>query len=246
MNAIFEPIEVESLKEACIHQLERMIFSGELNAGNQLPSERQLAEKMGISRPVLHQALVELEAKGLVTIVPRKGVFINDYRQASSIAMLASFLSFSGDEQDHTFLANLMDFRKLLEVETACLAATHRTEEHLKKLRQIHKEETTGVREDSLHLTELDFSFHMQVAHASGNLLYPLVLNSFKEVYTSFTGRFFEHYLGSDVLDEVYNYHERLIQELKKRDERQAGSTMIEMLEHGGRHLMEIPSKTEV
>jgi GntR family transcriptional repressor for pyruvate dehydrogenase complex len=238
MGSNFEPVEVRSLKEACVHQLERMIFSGELNAGSQLPSERQLAEKLGVSRPVLHQTLVELEAKGLVNIVARKGVFINDYRQAGSIAMLASFLSFSGGEQDQLFLTNLMDFRKLLEVETACLAATHRTEEHLKKLRQIHKEEATGIREDVLHLTELDFSFHMQVAHASGNLLYPLILNSFKEVYTSFTGRFFEYYLASDVLAEVYGYHERLIQ---KRDERQAGSTMIEMLEHGGRHLMEIP-----
>lgn len=240
MDRIFEPVEVESLKEACIHQLESVIFSGEFEVGSQLPSERKLAERLQVSRPILHQALVELELKGLVTIEPRKGVFVNDYRQAGSIAMLASFLTYHQGEFDVHFLTNLMEFRKLLEVETACLAAVHRTDEHLRSLKQIYREEIDREKNDSQRLIELDFSFHMQIAHASDNLLYPLILNAFKDVYINFTGRFFKHYLGDKVIDQVYEYHGNLIQNIEEKDERQAGFTMIEMLEHGAKHLVEI------
>jgi GntR family transcriptional repressor for pyruvate dehydrogenase complex len=240
MGSIFKPIEVESLKDACLHQLERMIFSGELQVGERLPSERKLAEALDVSRPVLHQALVELEAKGLVNIIPRKGVFIKDYRQVGSIAMLASFLSFNQGELDHKYLSNLLDFRKLLEVETACLAASLRTQEDIQVLKQIHGEETKRDGKKPNQLTELDFSFHLQVAQASGNLLYPLIMNSFKELYTNFTSRFFEYYINSKVVDQVYKYQAILIQDISRKDDRQAGFTMIEMLEHGAKHLIEI------
>ena len=75
-----DPLRVQSLKEACILRLESMILSGELKIGARLPSERDLAARLEISRPVLHEALVDLALKGLVRIVPRHGVFINDYR----------------------------------------------------------------------------------------------------------------------------------------------------------------------
>ena len=241
MKSKFKPIEVKSLKEACRHHLEHMIFSGELESGERLPSERRLAETLGVGRPVLHQVLVELEAKGLVSIVPRRGIFINDYRQSGSIAMLASFLSYNRDDLNVKFLGNLLDFRKLLEVENACLAANNRTEAHLQVLNQIYEKEVLAKREDAEYRTELDFSFHMQVAYASKNLVYPLIMNSFREVYTSFTSRFFEFYLESEIIDEVHQYHASLINDIKRKDERQAGITMIEMLEHGAQHLLEVP-----
>jgi len=240
MEAIFEPIEVQSLKEACLHQLEGMIFSGRLHAGEKLPSERQLATQLGVSRPILHQALVELEVKGLLEIIPRKGVYICDYRQAGSIVSLASYLSYHQGEMDVKLLNNLFDFRKLLEVETACLAATHRTSEQLESLKRVQEMEVEAKRESPEALTELDFSFHMQVAHASGNLVYPLIMNSFSEVYKSFTGRFFEFYLDSDVIDKVYQFHDRLLRNISEERDLDAGSTMIEMLEHGASHLMEV------
>lgn len=73
-----EPIQVQSLKAACVQRLEELILSGEWQIGMRLPSERDLAAHLNISRPVLHETLVDLAAKGLVTIEPRRGVFIND------------------------------------------------------------------------------------------------------------------------------------------------------------------------
>ena len=71
-------------------------------------------ETLTESKPLLHQALEELEVKGLVKIIPRVGVFVREYRQVGSIAMLASFLSYNEEELDHTILNNLYEFRKLL------------------------------------------------------------------------------------------------------------------------------------
>lgn len=240
MRSAFEPIQAPSLKEACVHRMERLILSGELPAGRRLPAERQLAQQFEVSRPILHQALVELEAKGLVRIVPRKAVFVNDYRQAGSIAMLSSLLSFNHGKLDQPLLLSLIEFRKLLELETARLAALNRSQNDLKRLQAIYAEEIGSVRKNGERLTAMDFSFHLQIALASGNLLYPLILNSFKQVYTSFSGRFFEHYLKSDIIDQVYRYHERFIRCLEMQDELQATITMAEMLEHGARYLMEV------
>ena len=90
-----EPLHVPSLKEACVQRLEGLILSGEWQMGMRLPSERDLAAEMNISRPVLHEALVDLEAKGLVSIAARRGVFVSDYRTSGSCALLSSLFSYT-------------------------------------------------------------------------------------------------------------------------------------------------------
>ena len=64
MNLPLKPLHVDSLKEACVKRLEELILSGELKVGVRLPSERDFAASLGVSRPVLHEALVDLSAKG--------------------------------------------------------------------------------------------------------------------------------------------------------------------------------------
>ena len=86
MTIAMEPLQVPSLKDACIAKLEELILSGELQIGERLPAERKLADSLAVSRPVVHQAIVDLAAKGLVEIVPRKGVFVSDYRTTGSCA----------------------------------------------------------------------------------------------------------------------------------------------------------------
>ena len=68
-----EPITFVSIKDACIDKLEELILSGAFVAGERLPSERDLAAQLRVSRPMLHQAIVALDARGLVQIVPEEG-----------------------------------------------------------------------------------------------------------------------------------------------------------------------------
>jgi DNA-binding FadR family transcriptional regulator len=232
-----EPIQVPSLKLACTSQLERLILSGELKIGERLPSERNLAVKLNVSRPVVHQSLVDLETKGLVVIVPRKGVYVSDYRTTGSFALLTTLLEYNGGELDDAFMQSLADVRLLLEAETARLAAKNRTTSQLARLREIVEQEATANRHEPQAMADLDFAFHLAVALASGNQMYPLILNSFKAVYTSITRRFFAQHQGDGVLDAVLEYHRQLLAAIEDRDSQLAADTMAEMLQHGLEHL---------
>ncbi len=231
-----ETLKVPSLKEACRRRLEELILSGELKIGERLPAERDLARRLDVSRPVLHEALVDLGSRGLVQILPRRGVFISDYRRNGSLALLSSLLSYHDDKLDPAFTQSLMDIRTLLETETARQAALNRSDEQLAELHDILTQEARASGDVQL-LTGLDFSFHLLIAIASANLVYPLIINSFQGVYTSLTGAFFRKYTGSPVIAAVHQYHIELVRAVQARDDQAAVRQMRLMLQHGEKYL---------
>lgn len=237
MQNSIPPLKIQSLKDACIERLEELILSGELQIGERLPSERDFASRIGVSRPVLHEALVDLDAKGLVRIVPRRGVFVNDYRRSGSMAILSSLLAYHNGRLDPAFMQSLMDMRQLLEIETARLAALNRTTEQLAEFQSIIVQESQAQCGDPQTLTDLDFSFHLSIAIASANLVYPLIINSFHSVYTSLTSKFFRKYCDTPVVEAVHQFHVRIAAAIANRDADAAVQTMTEMLEHGEAYL---------
>ena len=232
-----EPIKIPSLKDACISRLEELILSGELKIGERLPSEREFASRIGVSRPVLHESLVDLDSKGLVHIVPRKGVYVSDYRRSGSLAILSSLLAFNQGRLDVSFLQSMIDMRLIVETESAHLAALNRTTEQMAEFRTLLHEEHQASEDIPQTLIDLDFSFHLSVAIASGNLVYPLIINSFKGVYTSLTGEFFRKFWATPVIKSVHQFHVGLVDAFEKRDSENSRSVMIAMLKHGEAYL---------
>jgi len=237
VNLKVQPVEVVSLKEAVIQTLESWILSGELTVGEKLLSERELAQKMKISRPVLHEALVDLASKGLVKIEPRRGIFVNDYRTHGSCALLSSLLNFHQSEIDPIFEMSLIEMRQLIEVETAKLAAMKAQSNEIQNLQKIIIRENNIDALSIDDLVSLDFDFHLQIALASGNRVYPLILNSFKAIYTYLTKRFFTKYFHTNVVNEVIAYHNRLFEAIFQKNAQQAEEIMKAMLVHGERYL---------
>ncbi len=236
MNIQIEPVEVQSLKDACITRLEGLILSGEIKIGQKLPAERELAEMLNVSRPVVHESLVEMEARGLVNIAPRKGVFVNDFRTFGSVALIESLLSFKNGHLDSDFRDDLCEFRLLLECETAVQAARNRTPDQLAGLEKILHAELAALSGEIKTLTELDFNFHHGVALASGNMVYPLIISSFKSVYTHLTGIFFSHN-PVEIHRQVFQFHAELISAIRSRNEAAAAACMNTMLIHGAQNL---------
>ncbi len=237
MTATIEPLNRLSLKALCVRRLEGLILSGQLRIGERLPAERDLAARLEISRPALHEALVDLAAKGLVRIVPRRGAFVSDYRTTGSPAMLESLLAFREGSLDPAFTQSLLDMRMLIEAETARLAAANRNAGQLECMRAILQAELGTPPADSAALTSLDFAFHLELALASANQVYPLILNSFKGVYTHLSGAFFRAQAGSPVIAEVHAFHRRLLSAIEQRDSAAAVEVMTAMLRHGERYL---------
>jgi GntR family transcriptional regulator, transcriptional repressor for pyruvate dehydrogenase complex len=233
----FEPLHVPSLKQACIHRLQQSILSGQLRAAERLPAERDLARQMGVSRPVVHEALVELAAQGLVTIQPRHGVRVNDFRKVGSITLLTALLDHSQGRLEPELFESMLGFRRMIEAESAREAARRRTPEQLDQFFQILQKEAQTDPNDDAALTELDFAFHLLVAVSSGNLVFPMLINSFKRVYTSITGLFFDRYHGSPAIAEVGAYQQQLVEAIARSDAPAAGQIMLDMLAHGERLL---------
>jgi DNA-binding FadR family transcriptional regulator len=232
-----EPLKVQSLKEACVSQMERLILSGEFAIGEKLPSERDLAATLGISRPVLHEALVDLAAKGLVEISPRRGIFVNDYRRTGSFALLESLLKFNGGRLDPRLIESLFEMRLLIETENARLAVLHCTPEQMAEFSTILAEEAGASRQDPFRLTELDFAFHQLLAIASANRMYSLILNSFEPVYTHLTIEFYKSILGKPAIDEVFDFHRSLVAAIANHDGANAMQILGSMLDHGMRYI---------
>lgn len=239
MTLPLSPLQVNSLKSACVNRLEELILSGELKVGERLPAERDLAARLGVSRPVLHEALVDLASKGLVTIHPRRGVVINDFLKSGSFAILSSLLTYHNGELDPKLVSSMLSMRILVETETAQLAAQYITPSQLAELRGIIQSEKSADPSNLTALTDLDFEFHLLISIASENMAYPLILNSFRTVYTHFTSAFFMKSAGSSVVEEVYAFQTQLLDALESHDPENAAQIMKNMLMHGEKHLVQ-------
>jgi DNA-binding FadR family transcriptional regulator len=235
-----DPVKTDSLKAICIKRFEGLILSGAFAAGEKLPPERELAKRLGVSRPVVHEALVDIAAKGLVTITPRKGAMVNDFRRQGSVSLLISLLEYHDGKLDSKLLDGLLNMRLLVEIENARLAARNRTEDQLAEFNNVLCQEAAADHADIEVIIQLDFEFHLILSIATDNLLYPLLLNSFKPVYTNFSGQFFKE---STVVDVVFDFHRKFVAAIADQDEQRAADVMHQMLSHGEDRLRKIISK---
>ena len=237
MEDILKPLHSDSLVDVFISRFEDLILTGKIAIGQKLPSERELALQLGVSRPVVHEGLVDLEAKGLVTMKPRIGTVVNDYRKEGSLAILNSIINYQQGAIDEALLESLLQIRLLVESETSRLAAANRTEDHLRELREILEKEESVDPGNVKKITALDFRFHHTIGMASANVIYPLLINSFKPVYMNFTGVFFSDPAN---VPATTAFHGRLVDAIAKKNAVRAVNAMIETLNHGEEHLRTI------
>ncbi|MBU2514135.1 FadR family transcriptional regulator [bacterium] len=230
MQELLQPIKTESLKQVFVTRFEELILSGKLSIGEKLPSERELALQLNVSRPVVHEGLVDLASKGLISLKPRIGAVVNDYRKEGSPEILNSLLSYNNGELDPQILRGILSMRILFEVETSRLAALNRTDEHLGQFHEIINREGKIGHGNVEALTEIDFQFHHLTALSSGNFIYPLLMNSMKSVYTNLSRQFFN---DASVVPRVFSFHQEMVRAIEDKDEETAEQVMRKILRHG-------------
>lgn len=236
----YAPLEGRLLKDEFIEKFEALILSGHFAAGQRVPPERELGRLFGVSRPVVHEGLRALEARGLVTIESRKGVRVNDYRREGSIEMLLSILNYSGGKLSPPLFDGMLAMRVLFEAETARLAATKRDEGQLAELRALLAKEAALESSGAFaptELVQLDYEFHLWVAMASANEVYPLLLNSFKRIYKNILELF---YSDPSVAPRVFELHRELAAAIERGDELGAKASMLAILAYGEENLRRI------
>jgi DNA-binding FadR family transcriptional regulator len=224
-------------REEFIVRFEELILSGRFGPGERLPPERDLAESLGASRPVVHAALEELAKRGLVHIESRRGVFVADWRREGSVEMLLSLMSYSGGEISPHFFDSILELRILFETETARLAAMRRSPAQIEEIERIVARERLFEYGEPHDVTVLDYAFHLAVAIASGNDIYPLLMNSLKRVYEAVLDRF---YTDPAVVPQVFSLHRELAAAIAAGMEMKSADIMRDILEYGERNLRRI------
>lgn len=216
-----------SLTDLFVKELERMILSGELQAGERLPTEQQLSEKMGVSRAVVYNGVKKLEKLGFLRIAPRKGVYVADYLQEGNLETLQAIISYSGEYFSPDILKPILMFRRTVEGEISRQAAQKCSEEQMGFLTAILAELEQA--EDSEVQVELMYEFYHHLGIATENLVYPLLVSTFKPIYQSLLAVWCQ-LSGKDVR---LRYLQAIFQSVQEHDPEGAYSNTLAVIDDG-------------
>jgi GntR family transcriptional activator of glc operon len=161
-------------------RLELLILDGTLTPGKKIPSERQLAEKLNVSRPLVREALKELRGRGVIDTQHGRGSFVAEMvpsiNENSPLAHLF---------KDHPrTLFDLLEVRELLEGQAAYLAAKRGTEQDFYRITEAYKileqphRDADEARSDAQH----DHAFHRVISEASHNPVLVHTLQSLSQL----------------------------------------------------------------
>ncbi|HWQ05791.1 MAG TPA: GntR family transcriptional regulator, partial [Feifaniaceae bacterium] len=111
---MFKKLTAPTLKQMFVQELESMILSGELAIGQKLPPERELAERMQISRSVVNDGIAEMARKGFLEISPRQGTVVADFHRNGTLEILVSIMSYNGGQLPRDEIRSILELRGVL------------------------------------------------------------------------------------------------------------------------------------
>lgn len=175
----FKEIKALSIKELFISQLEEMILSGELKPGDRLPSERELADEMNISKTIVHDGIRELSRIGFLDVVSRKGVYVADYTSTGNLDTLFAIIRYRGGMPDKKMINSLLDCRLYLECPALEILAKNHTPEDIAQLKKLQEDLEEVLTADIQTFATALFIYRRTIVVLSGNCISPLVMNAF-------------------------------------------------------------------
>lgn len=221
---MFRPVKTKKVYEEIVEQIKKLIVDGKLQPGDKLLSERELSERLNVSRASVREAFSALEMMGVISIRPGEGSFV---RQVSYDGMLEplSFLL----QVELNDIMQLLEVRKILEVEMAALAANRATDADLEDIRRAANSMLDEFNDGGIG-DKADVDFHVTVAKAAHNQILMKVMNTISDLTTStFRTIMQKLYLVENMPIVLYNAHYSVYEAIAARDPNQA---RIKMREH--------------
>ena len=197
------------LRDVVFNTLRQAILRGELKPGERL-MEIQLANKLGVSRTPIREALRKLELEGLVNMVPRKGAEVADITEKS--------------------LRDVLEVRKALEELSVQLACEKITEEEIEDLKRVAERfKDTLDDQDVTKIAEADVAFHDVIYTATDNQKLILLLNNLREQMYRYR---VEYLKKEEAYPQLIAEHEELIDNISKRNKEEATRIMCEHIDN--------------
>jgi DNA-binding FadR family transcriptional regulator len=207
------------LYENIARTLEQAIEMGRYKAGGRLPSERELAEEFAVSRPVVREAIIVLELRGLVRRRHGAGVYVSAKQPIAPS---------SAEEADGPF--EVTEARRLLEGEIAALAAATASDQQIAEMAAII-DRIGDMRTDQATREQADRAFHLALARSTGNdVLVGLVESLWDKRYQSPLCVYFFSRARDAGIQPPVDEHQVVLDALKARDPDAARQAMRDHL----------------
>ena len=218
-------VEVRPLHHAVVQDLGRRIVRGELGPGVILPTEPVLVEQYGVSRTVLRDAVRALVEKGLVVVRQGSGMRVRPAEDWDHLDPLVLFEQVKGG-QGSQILNEVLEVRRLIEVQAAGWAALRRSEADLSELSALidHME---GALDDGATFTAHDVLFHEVILRAAANRLLRDTQRPIAETLRS--GRVLTAGNPSGVMKSMHG-HQAIYQAIRAQDSQAARASMTDHL----------------
>ena len=175
----FKKIDAPSIKELFLTQMEELILSGELKPGDKLPSERELADTMGISKTVVHEGIRELSRHGFLDVASRRGVYVADYTSTGNLDTLFAMIRYRGGMPDRKLLISLLDTRLYLECPALRILCERQNPADADKLSELLQNARATLDGNIADFASALFRYRRTVVTLTGNCISPLVMNAF-------------------------------------------------------------------
>lgn len=227
---LFQPLKYDpkSIYQRIVDEIKKSIFEGRMKPGDRLPSERELASMLEVSRASVREALKMLSSEGLVNIRHGHGVFISDQDPDEYLKKFASKLPLNKDTVKHLF-----EVRMVLEPQTVIWVAEKGNYEEILKIHRMVEttmEQIKSIKSGYLSLlAEHDSNFHYSIARATGNSVLVLLMHSMLHLLADSRSRsLLIPGRGAQSVEEHYIISAALI----KRDAEKASTAMLNHLEN--------------
>ena len=214
------PIERTNVGEQVFDQLKQLLIEGTWTPGQRLPSENELANMLHVSRVTVRQALQKLSALDLIETRLGEGSFVKKIDVGSNMNALIPVM-YMGEQS----LQQVFEFRQIIDVECARLAARRATLDDIDELVRIHRRYVDCYeKQDAAGFGKTDLDFHFQIAQMTRNSLIIKTNSILREVL--------EHTM-QQVIDKMgykngIYYHAQLIDAIAAHDEQTAVDLMRE------------------
>src|ERR1700684_428998 len=215
---MYRAVKTSRLYEQIVQQVEDSILKGQLKPGDQLPAERDLAQRFGVSRTAVREAVKTLREKGLVEAYSGRGTFVTNGTSQATRQSLDLMIRINQQEGS----ANLAELRLVLEPDIAAIAAGRIEEQLLTTMREAVAEMDRHLRDPDGYV-EADLDFHLALAEAVGNPLILSLLDSIVGLLREQRSRIFNIEGGPQ---RGQHHHKRILAAIEHRDSGAAREAM--------------------
>jgi GntR family transcriptional repressor for pyruvate dehydrogenase complex len=175
-----QPVNRRSVPEDVFEQILAEVLSGEMQPGESLPSERRLAEVLGVSRPAVREALKRVAAAGLVEVRQGDATTVRDFRRHAGLDLLPRLL-LRGNELDLSVVRSILEARLHNGPKVAELAAARRGTDLLARLDDAISdlENETDPVEQQRHA----LAFWDHIVDGADSIVFRLMFNTLRSAY---------------------------------------------------------------